>query len=849
MNYSTVLSETIDVQEWISISIINFAVPWQLQKAEFGFVKLKSKDKRPFEQNWQNTPYHFTEIGKWFASGGNYGVMGGYGGLIIIDSDAFAVKQAVESKLPPTFTVRSSGNKRHSYYLCPGITSKIVLDDKVEPKRFQDGEDHYGEIISSGSQVVGPGSIHPKTNLPYEVVNNIDIVTVSKEDILSALADYLPAATFKEKDHEVERNSNLNVVDVLKKYGIPINDMGRQIQISHPIHGSTNGCNFVANGGKNVWHCFRCDSGGGAISLIAVLEGVIDCDKAVPGGLRGEAFLKTKEIACEKYGLSRDSFDEDEKVSKNQTDMVIKMLEEEKIDFFHDQYKEPHVVIYENGMEIVKLRSKNFKRWLAHHVYKKIRVVLNSNTMKSTIQILEGKAIYESPLHVLNVRVAWHEGALWYDLGDGNAVKTTKEGWSIVEQPPILFYRFAHQKPQVHPVREGNLDDILPFFNLKNKEDQILLNAIIVSSFIPDFPHTISAIYGPQGSAKSTTHRLLKRLIDPSQIETLSPPENLKELIQIASHHWLIFFDNLSWMQGWLSDAFCRICSGDSFSKRELFSDDDDIVYSFRRVLGFNGINLMASKPDLLDRSILLGLEPIPDEKRRKEKEVLDEFERIKPATLGAIFDVLVKALNEKEKVNLSHLPRMADFTDWGCAIARAMGNTEHDFLSAYNANISQQHEEAIDANPVGTAIIKFMENKDRWEDTATRLLAELNHVAIQLGINNKSNIWPREANWVWRKINIVLVNLKAHGIIVSKSKHGKRNITIEKVAKNGVTDVSVVQSDKKVEDEPDSKDSMDGTYGKYSILNGDYYWPDQDKDRKPENPYDIFKPGYKLAE
>ena len=56
---------------------------------------------------------------------------------------------------------------------------------------------------------------------------------------------------------------------------------------SHPIHGSESGSNFWINPSKNMWHCFRCDSGGGPLAAIAVKEGIIDCSEANKGSLRG----------------------------------------------------------------------------------------------------------------------------------------------------------------------------------------------------------------------------------------------------------------------------------------------------------------------------------------------------------------------------------------------------------------------------------------------------------------------------------------------------------------------------------------------------------------------------------
>lgn len=488
--------------------------------------------------------------------------------------------------------------------------------------------------------------------------------------------------------------------------------------------------------------------------------------------------------------------EEQENAEKIQTQAVelVNLTEEKGVKLFHDQFGEPYAALYGDGREILKLRSKSFRRWIAHLSWKEMGIAVNTNTFQTALQILEGEACFDGPLYELHTRVALYEGEILYDLGDGNAVCINKEGWEIIKKPPILFYRFSHQKPQSHPKKAGRLTDILPFLNLRNREEEILLQVTLVSSYIPDFPHVIIGVYGPQGSAKSMLHRLFKSLIDPSQVETLSPPDSLREFVQVASHHWVIFLDNLSHLPDWLSDAFCRACTGDGFSKRELYSDDDDIIYSFKRVIGFNGINLIASKPDLLQRSILLGLESIPKEKRKQEKELWKKFNEVKPSILGAIFDLLVKTLNEREKVVLPASPRMADFTHWGCAIARALGYTDNDFLTVYNANINQQHEEAIEANPVGSVVMEFIKNQETWEGTPTELLEKLDAIADDLRINKKSKAWPKDARWVWRRVNEIAVDLEAKGIKTMRGKSGERNITLQKMRENDVSDDHGVQ-------------------------------------------------------
>src|SRR3989338_3374738 len=201
-------------------------IPSQLQNNNFGFVKLKPRTKIPFEQDWQNKPYSFEEIKPWIAQGSNYGVLGGQGDLIVIDADTPAMSELVQSKLPATFTVKTPRTGHHFYYLCPDIKKKIVLKKDSE---------HFGEIISTGSQVVGPGSIHPDTGTAYEVMCDLEIAKITREEVFSELVEYIPT-DFPQKDDETEI-SDLSVLDVLSKAGIETKPIGSQLVGGHPVHG------------------------------------------------------------------------------------------------------------------------------------------------------------------------------------------------------------------------------------------------------------------------------------------------------------------------------------------------------------------------------------------------------------------------------------------------------------------------------------------------------------------------------------------------------------------------------------------------------------------------------------
>src|SRR3990167_334270 len=267
-------------------------IPKQLQNKDFRFVKIVPGTKRPVGLEWQKNVYTLTEIDEWIAAGNSYGVAGGHGGVIIIDPDSEAIKKICEEKLPRTFTVRTGSGRKHFYYFCPEIKAKIVFNDNVEPPQFLENETHHGEIISFGAQAVGPGSIPPDTGKKYEVLEDIEIAGATQEQIFLVFDEFLSPNFFTKKNYKKSedgwKNTNstdeLDIFEVLRKFGISTEYRGQQLQTSHPIHGSEGGLNFAVSLKENAWFCFRHNSGGGPMNLIAVWKRSLIVRKLCLGG-------------------------------------------------------------------------------------------------------------------------------------------------------------------------------------------------------------------------------------------------------------------------------------------------------------------------------------------------------------------------------------------------------------------------------------------------------------------------------------------------------------------------------------------------------------------------------------
>ena len=165
-----------------------------------------------------------------------------------------------------------------------------------------------------------------------------------------------------------------------------------------------------------------------------------------------------------------------------------------------------------------------------------------------------------------------------------------------------------------------------------------------------DGPFFILVLQGEQGSAKSTTARILRRLIDPTQAPLRTQPRELRDL------------------------TLCSFATGGGFTTRQLYSDDQETIFDATRPILLNGIDSVAVRGDLLDRALLLDLPVIPPNKRRTEEEVWQKFDETAPQILGALLDAVVQAVRNKSTIELPELPRMADAVKWAAAGGVSVG-------------------------------------------------------------------------------------------------------------------------------------------------------------------------------
>jgi hypothetical protein len=332
---------------------------------------------------------------------------------------------------------------------------------------------------------------------------------------------------------------------------------------------------------------------------------------------------------------------------------------------------------------------------------------------------IEGEAHLFAPKHEPKIRVAGHGEELFVDLAneDGEVVRISSEGWTITkDKVPVFFVRSPAARSLPQPTRGGSLDDLKPYVNV-DEEEFPLLTGFIIGSFHPDGPYPVLTIRGEQGSAKSTTVRFVRALIDPNH-----PPMatiNASSLSAAAANNWIIAADNVSSISPTLSDLICQVATGGGLASRQLYTNNSQSVVSAKRPVILNGIGTFVTRPDLLERTIMLELPTISPEKREREKVLDENFKEAGPGIMGAIFDALSRALRDLEAVHLDRMPRMADHCHW---VVAATGDYSYpDELAKHQSIVSGE----IVSNELIVEFIRDFLN-DRPDGVWTGALNEL---------------------------------------------------------------------------------------------------------------------------
>ena len=736
-------------------------------------VPIAKGEKAPHLSGWQKLKVSIDQVDELFGTDSNIGLLLGEhsGGLVDVDLDAMESLPLASHFLPRTGMVHGRKSKPNSHYW-------YIATESEKTKQFKDVDgSSLVELRSTGGQTVIPPSVHPSgEQLTWSYRDSPAEVPYP---ILLRHTQRLAAATLLVR-HYPQQGSRQELAMALSgaliKSGWSVNDTKSFIEAVCRAAGDEELSSRIATVERT--HEKQC--------LNEPITGINKISELI-----GSDVVKK---LCEWLSLTSPRPDNENKrketkdFGQSQLDQIVALGQQ--VELFHSTHKEAYALIkHADHSEVWALRSSGFKSWICKKYFEEHHKAPRKNALQEAIDCFYLNAMHTGDERPVFLRAGELGGKLYLDLGtpEWEVIEIDTDGWRITKSP-VLFYR-PNDFGQLPIPKEGG--DLLYFKHLLNTSsdtDLKLMISWILSTLLPVGPYPVLILQGEAGSAKSTTAKILRRIIDPCEVTLRSLPRNERDMMIAAKNNRINAWDNLSGLKNTTSDIICRMATGGGFATRALYENDEEILFSIQRPILMNGIDDIALRQDLVDRAIVITLPVISDTERKDEKTLWKNFDQCHPWLLGYVLSAASTGLRRLSDIHLPSVPRMADFCRWASACETALGWNQNRFLEAFHVNRSDALNVSIEADLVATAIIDFLNINPDWSGTASELLSALNKVATP--DHSRSKYWPKTASILSNCIHKSAQGIRNSGFDIQFSKSGKRWIKVKRIEKHASNSV-----------------------------------------------------------
>lgn len=422
-------------------------------------------------------------------------------------------------------------------------------------------------------------------------------------------------------------------------------------------------------------------------------------------------------------------------------------------------------ITYEEGEKVLPLISEetemNYKM-----IYRKCKHrMITKKELDEAFEEMKLDAYQNRLEYSLESRIFNDGESVYYNLddGNGNVIAIENGEVEIAKLDSVIFKTDSTSKQQNTPTLDVDpfvLPDLVrKHFPLRSEKDVILLSLYLVSAFVgKEIAHPVLLLNGSPGSGKSWTAKILQEIIDPQKTELLSAPQNRDDMAIRMNASYLVVWDNMRRLKKDFSDLLAQGVSGGVYTKRQLYSNTDEVKIQLRNLIILTGVDVVATEPDALDRSLIINLSRMENDKIVPENILKKQFQKDKSKFLGACFQLLAIALNDKNKVSVPKT-RLSESFILMIKIGRALGYEDEEVANIIWENRSRANQISLEDNEVAQCIILLMEEMDEYFDSVGNLLLDLQEIAEENAIYRAS--LPMQPNVLSRKINQVKMNLE----------------------------------------------------------------------------------------
>jgi P4 family phage/plasmid primase-like protien len=317
-------------------------------------------------------------------------------------------------------------------------------------------------------------------------------------DVILQKLIYEKRPEIKKLNYEGEEDINsIQLTDIISTSGLK--KRGMEYQGSNPWHGSSTGMNFSINISKNVWHCFRCNVGGGVAHAIGLNHEIIN---SCSDSISSEQFKEILKIAQDNYGLKIRI--KEKKVNEEIVNIITSFFD--KSDLAEKIWKiNPY---FYDSSKLWWLWNMKEKRWEVVDETEILLMVKNGSRANTIIskekgEIIEAMKQYGREKKPKNIKKSWIQFKdMIFDYETEESFEASPEYFVTNPIPWEVSYN-------------GNTPTMDRIFSEWVGEDKKeLLYEILAYCLIPDYPlHRIFCFIGSGMNGKSKFLDLLRKFV------------------------------------------------------------------------------------------------------------------------------------------------------------------------------------------------------------------------------------------------------------------------------------------------------------------------------------------------
>ncbi|MFK5913376.1 MAG: hypothetical protein QM484_03305 [Woeseiaceae bacterium] len=414
--------------------------------------------------------------------------------------------------------------------------------------------------------------------------------------------------------------------------------------------------------------------------------------------------------------------------------------------------------------------------------------LLRNDDITEIIETLCALAAVSENKMIIHLRTAPLDcGGVAIDLcQSNNEIVQLKDGKATLVSlgSKTLFTRSSTMMSLPFPAKNGNIKKLLKYLNMSEEHKWLFIAWLSFTISHPKHitPYPFLDIKGEMGSGKSFLCKLVIRsLIDNNSCGVQTFPKDERDLAISSQNQLVLIYDNMRSLNKKVSDLLCTVCTGGSYTKRKLYTDNDESVLSFHSPMVLNGIHNFVLEPDLASRCITIQMLRIDKDQRRDESTISKNFNKDVPCIFKGLLDLSAKLLKIANTVGVINSERMIDFSRWLAALEVVIKKPMGMLQSMYSRNIKSTMFTTLQENFLAMALLNFSANlpDGNWQGTPTDLLQSLSRITPQHVINRRSD-WPTNPIAMSKRLRIIEKSLESQGVTLEFSQGKSRQISIQ---------------------------------------------------------------------